>query len=206
MIAIGTNTDPYQPIERDRRIMRGLLEVLRDHAHPVAVTTKGVMVERDADLLAELGPDLTRVGLSVTTLDPDLARALEPRVPTPARRLKAIERLARAGVQVRVMVSPVIPGLTDHELESVLRAAADAGAVAASMIPLRLPLEVAPLFEEWLRASTSPTAPARCSAGSANTTAASSTMRASAPGCGAGGSMPTCCRPASSALAARPGW
>ena len=152
MIAIGTNTDPYQPIERDRRIMRGLLEVLRDHAHPVAVTTKGVMVERDADLLAELGPELTRVGLSVTTLDPDLARALEPRVPTPARRLKAIERLARAGVQVRVMVSPVIPGLTDHELEAVLRAAADAGAVAASMIPLRLPLEVAPLFEEWLRA------------------------------------------------------
>ena len=151
-IAIGTNTDPYQPIERDRRIMRALLEVLRDHRHPVAIATKGVMVERDADLLAELGPELTRVGLSVTTLDAGLARALEPRVPSPARRLKAIERLARAGVQVRVMVSPVIPGLTDHEVEAVLRAAADAGAVAASMIPLRLPLEVAPLFEEWLRA------------------------------------------------------
>ena len=152
MLAIGTNTDPYQPIERDRRIMRGLLEVLRDHAHPVAITTKGTMVERDVDILSEMGPELCRVGLSVTTLDPDLARRLEPRVPAPARRLKAIERLAAAGVQVRVMVSPVIPGLTDHEVEAVLRAAADAGAVAASMIPLRLPLEVAPLFEEWLRA------------------------------------------------------
>ncbi len=151
MIAIGTNTDPYQPIERDRRIMRALLEVLRDHRHPVAITTKGIMVERDVDLLAELGPGLTRVGLSVTTLDAGLARALEPRVPSPARRLAAIERLAGAGVQVRVMVSPVIPGLTDHEVEGVLRSAADAGAVAASMIPLRLPLEVAPLFEEWLR-------------------------------------------------------
>ena len=110
------------------------------------------MVERDADILGEMGPELARVGLSVTTLDADLARKLEPRVPSPARRLKAVERLARAGVQVRVMVSPVIPGLTDHELETVLAAARDAGAVAASMIPLRLPMEVAPLFEEWLRA------------------------------------------------------
>ncbi|SFI43868.1 PA0069 family radical SAM protein [Jannaschia pohangensis] len=151
MIAIGTNTDPYQPIERDRGIMRSLLEVLRDHRHPVGITTKGTMVERDIDILAEMGPELCRVGLSVTTLDADLARRLEPRVPTPARRLRAIETLAKAGVQVRVMVSPVIPGLTDHEVEGVLRAAADAGAVAASMIPLRLPLEVAPLFEEWLR-------------------------------------------------------
>ncbi|CUH28504.1 molybdenum cofactor biosynthesis protein A [Jannaschia seosinensis] len=152
MLAIGTNTDPYQPIERDRRIMRGLLEVLRDHAHPVAITTKGAMVERDIDILSEMGPGLCRVGLSVTTLDAELARRLEPRVPSPLRRLRAIERLAEAGVQVRVMISPVIPGLTDHEIEAVLRAAADAGAVAASMIPLRLPLEVAPLFEEWLRA------------------------------------------------------
>ncbi len=151
MIAIGTSTDPYQPAERDRKLMRGLLGVLRDHAHPVGVTTKGVMVERDIDILSEMGPELVRVGLSVTTLDDGLARRLEPRVPGPARRLKAIERLAGAGVQVRVMVSPVIPGLTDHEVERVLRAAADAGAVAASMIPLRLPLEVAPLFEEWLR-------------------------------------------------------
>ena len=152
VIAIGTNTDPYQPIERDRRIMRGLLEVLRDHRHPVAITTKGTLVERDIDILREMGPELCRVGLSVTTLDADLARRLEPRVPAPARRLRAIERLARAGVTVRVMVSPVIPGLTDHEVEAILAAARDAGAEAASMIPLRLPLEVAPLFEEWLRA------------------------------------------------------
>ena len=151
MIAIGTNTDPYQPIERDRKVMRGLLAVLREHNHPVGVTTKGTMVERDIDILSDMGPELARVGLSVATLDADLARRLEPRVPTPARRLRAIERLANAGIQVRVMVSPVIPGLTDHEVEGVLRAAADAGAVAASMIPLRLPLEVAPLFEEWLR-------------------------------------------------------
>ncbi|MBM2577855.1 PA0069 family radical SAM protein [Jannaschia sp. Os4] len=152
MIALGTNTDPYQPVERDRRITRRLLEVMRDHRHPVGITTKGVMVERDADVLGEMGPELCRVGLSVTTLDDDLARKLEPRVPVPSRRLAAIERLAKRGVQVRVMVSPTIPGLTDHEVESIVRAAADAGAVAASMIPLRLPLEVAPLFEEWLRA------------------------------------------------------
>lgn len=152
MIALGTNTDPYQPVERDRGLMRGVLEVLRDHAHPVGVTTKGTMVERDIDILSEMGPELVRVGLSITTLDADLARRLEPRVPVPARRLKAIERLAKAGVQVRVMVSPVIPGLTDTEVEAVLRTAAAAGAVAASMIPLRLPLEVAQLFEDWLRA------------------------------------------------------
>jgi DNA repair photolyase len=151
-LAIGTNTDPYQPAERDRRIMRGLLEVLRDHRHPVAITTKGTLVERDVDILAEMGPELCRVGLSITTLDDALARRLEPRVPVPSRRLAAIERLARAGVVVRVMVSPTIPGLTDHEVEAILRAARDAGARAASMIALRLPLEVAPLFEEWLRA------------------------------------------------------
>ena len=151
LIALGANTDPYQPVERDRRITRSVLEVLRDFRHPVAVTTKGTMVERDVDILGEMGPELSRVGLSVTTLDPDLARRLEPRVPAPARRLRAIETLARAGVEVRVMISPVIPGLTDHEVEAIVAAARDAGAVAASMIPLRLPMEVAPLFEEWLR-------------------------------------------------------
>ncbi|KIT14671.1 PA0069 family radical SAM protein [Jannaschia aquimarina] len=150
-IMLGANTDPYQPAERDRAITRGLLEVLRDFRHPVGITTKGTLVERDADILAEMGPELCRVGLSVTTLDADLARRLEPRVPAPARRLKAIETLAKAGIQVRVMVSPIIPGLTDHEVEAVLSAAREAGAVAASMIPLRLPAEVAPLFEEWLR-------------------------------------------------------
>ncbi|MEL7183997.1 MAG: PA0069 family radical SAM protein, partial [Pseudomonadota bacterium] len=150
MLALGTNTDPYQPIERDRKIMRRILRVLADHRHPVGVTTKGTMVERDIDILSELGPELTRVGLSVTTLDDALARRLEPRVPVPSRRLRAIERLANAGITVRVMASPMIPGLTDHEVERILRAARDAGAQAASMIPLRLPLEVAPLFEEWL--------------------------------------------------------
>ena len=151
MIALGANTDPYQPVERDLRIARGVLEVLRDFRHPVAITTKGVMVERDVDVLAEMGCELARVGLSVTTLDDALARRLEPRAPTPSRRLAAIERLAAAGVDVRVMISPVIPGLTDHEVEGIVRAAADAGAKAASMIPLRLPMEVAPLVEEWLR-------------------------------------------------------
>jgi DNA repair photolyase len=151
MIALGSNTDPYQPIERDRRITRDLLETLREYRHPVGVTTKGTMVERDVDILGEMGPELCRVGLSVTTLDGELSRKLEPRVPSPTRRLRCIERLARAGVTVRVMVSPVIPGLTDHEVEGILKSAADAGARAASMIHLRLPLEVAPLFEEWLR-------------------------------------------------------
>ncbi len=150
-IAIGTNTDPYQPIERDRRIMRDLLEVLQAFRHPVGIVTKGSLVERDADVLSEMsGAGLARVGLSVTTLDADLARRMEPRCPSPARRLRTIEHLSRAGVQVRVMVSPLIPGLTDHELDAILRAARDAGAVAASTIPLRLPLEVAGLWRDWL--------------------------------------------------------
>jgi len=150
-IAIGTNTDPYQPIEAERRIMRGVLEVLQGFRHPVTVTTKGTLVERDADILGEMGQaGLARVGLSVTTLDADLARRMEPRCPSPARRLRAIERLSRAGCPVRVMVSPIVPGLTDHELEAILTAARDAGAVAASMIPLRLPLEVSELWQAWL--------------------------------------------------------
>ena len=151
VIALGTNTDPYQPIERDRRIMRGVLEVLQRFRHPLTIATKGTMIERDIDILAEMsGTGLARAGISVTTLDRDLARSLEPRVPSPAQRLRAIERLARAGVETRVMVSPVIPGLTDHEVERILGAARDAGAVAASWIMLRLPYEVAGLFEEWL--------------------------------------------------------
>jgi DNA repair photolyase len=150
-IAIGTNTDPYQPIEAERRIMRGLLEVLQAFRHPVAVVTKGSLVERDADILGEMGQaGLARVGISVTTLDPDLSRRMEPRCPSPARRLKVIETLAGAGCPVRVMVSPLIPGLTDHELEAILKAAREAGAVAASTIPLRLPREVAGLWREWL--------------------------------------------------------
>lgn len=152
-IAIGTNTDPYQPVEAERRIMRAVLEVLEAFRHPVTVTTKGTLVERDADILGAMGQaGLASVGISVTTLDAGLARKMEPRCPSPARRLKAIERLAAAGCPVRVMVSPLIPGLTDHELEGILRAARDAGAVAASSIPLRLPREVSGLWQDWLEA------------------------------------------------------
>jgi DNA repair photolyase len=154
VIAIGTNTDPYQPLEKEHRIMRRLLEVLRDHRHPVAVVTKGTLVERDADILGEMGRmGLARVGISVTTLDADLSRRMEPRAPLPARRLATIRRLAEAGCPVRVMVSPVVPAVTDHELEAILAAARNAGAVAASWIMLRLPREVAPLFREWLEAT-----------------------------------------------------
>ena len=151
VIALGTNTDPYQPIERERRIMRGVLEVLQRFRHPLTIATKGVMVERDVDILGEMsGAGLARVGISVTTLDAGIARTMEPRVPSPARRLKAIEALAKAGVEVRVMVSPVVPGLTDHEIDAILSSARDAGAVAASWVMLRLPYEVSGLFEEWL--------------------------------------------------------
>ncbi len=115
------------------------------------MVTKGTLIERDADILGAMGQQgLARVGISITTLDPALSRRLEPRVPSPARRLRVIERLAQAGVPVRVMVSPVVPGLTDHEVERILTAARDAGAVAASWIMLRLPREVGPLFRDWL--------------------------------------------------------
>lgn len=150
-IALGTNTDPYQPCERDLRISRACLEVLRDFNHPVAIVTKGAMVERDLDILAPMAEKgLVRVGVSVTTLDPDLSRRMEPRAPLPARRLAAIRRLTEAGVPVRVMTSPVVPGLTDHELEALLAAGAEAGADAASWIMLRLPREVSELWQEWL--------------------------------------------------------
>ncbi len=153
VIAIGTNTDPYQPIERDHRIMRRILEVLYDYRHPVAIVTKGTLIERDADILGEMGRlGLARVGISVTTLDPRVARTMEPRVPSPKRRLQTIRRLTEAGCPVRVMVSPVVPALTDHEAEAILSEAADAGAVAASWIMLRLPREVSPLFREWVEA------------------------------------------------------
>jgi DNA repair photolyase len=151
VIAIGTNTDPYQPIERERRIMRGLLEVLLLHRHPVAITTKGTLIERDVDLLSELaGLGLVGVGVSVTTLDPEVARAMEPRVPAPARRLATIRRLAEAGVPVRVFASPVVPALTDHEMEAILAAGRAAGATGAAAGTLRLPREVAGLFRDWL--------------------------------------------------------
>ena len=151
VIAIGTNTDAYQPIERDHRIMRGILEVLQAFRHPVVIATKGMLIERDIDILAVMGQaGLARVGISITTLQADLSRRMEPRVPSPARRLRTIETLSKAGVPVRVMLSPIVPGLTDHELESIVKSARDAGAVAASMIPIRLPLEVAGLWRDWL--------------------------------------------------------
>ncbi|QIE44684.1 PA0069 family radical SAM protein [Pseudohalocynthiibacter aestuariivivens] len=150
-IAIGTNTDPYQPIEKTHEVTRGVLKVLRDFRHPVGIVTKGTLVERDIDILQEMARDgLVRVGISVTTLDPVLSRRLEPRAPSPKRRLATIAALSDAGIPVRIMTSPLIPGLTDHEMEAMLAAGRDAGAVAASWIMLRLPLEVAPLFKEWL--------------------------------------------------------
>jgi len=151
VLAIGTNTDAYQPIERERQIMRAVLEVLQRFRHPVCITTKGSLVERDVDILGAMAADgLANVAVSVTTLDPKLARQMEPRVPAPARRLKIIEALAKAGIPVRVCASPLIPSLSDHELEAILKAGRDAGAVGASCIPLRLPREVAPLFRDWL--------------------------------------------------------
>jgi DNA repair photolyase len=150
-IALGTNTDPYQPIEKEHKVMRGILDVLSRWNHPVTIVTKGSLVERDIDLLAPMAArGLVQVGVSVTTLDRDVSRKMEPRVPAPERRLRVIETLASAGIPVRVCASPMIPGLTDHELESVLTAGRDAGAVGANYISLRLPLEVAPLFKEWL--------------------------------------------------------
>jgi len=150
-IAIGTNTDPYQPIEKKYRIMRQVLKTLLDFQHPVSIVTKGTLIERDVDILGALGQaGLVQVGISVTTLDAKLSRSMEPRVPAPARRLETIRKLTDAGCPVRVMVAPVIPGLTDHELEQILAAAAAAGARLAEWIMLRLPQEVSPLFQEWL--------------------------------------------------------
>jgi len=150
-IAMGTNTDPYQPIEGRYRIVRDILKVLADHGHPVTITTKGTLVERDIDILTDLAADgLAHVGVSVTTLDARLSRALEPRAAAPARRLQMIERLSAAGIPVRAMIAPIIPALTDHELEAIVARVADAGAQAAAFIMLRLPQEVAPLFHNWL--------------------------------------------------------
>jgi DNA repair photolyase len=150
-IAIGTNTDPYQPCEQTHRVMREILQVLSDCNHPVAITTKGTLVERDIDLLAPMAAKgLVRVGVSVTTLDPDLSRRMEPRAAAPSRRLTTIRRLTDAGIPVRAMVAPVVPGLTDPEIEPILQAVAEAGAIAASFIALRLPREVSGLFQDWL--------------------------------------------------------
>jgi len=150
-IAIGTNTDPYQPIEREYRIMRAILEVLAEANHPVAIVTKSALVLRDLDLLAPMAAKgLAKVALSVTTLDRRLARAMEPRAATPERRLETIAKLAEAGVPAAVMVAPVIPGVTDHEIEAILKRAHGCGALEAGYILLRLPLETQDLFANWL--------------------------------------------------------
>ena len=150
-LAIGTNTDPYQPIEQTHEITRACLKVLARFNHPVAIVTKGTLIERDLDVLSDMAArGLVRVGISLTTLDARLSRRMEPRAPAPKRRLLTIERLAGAGVPVRIMTSPIVPGLTDHEIEGLLGAGQGAGASAASWIMLRLPLEVSPLFREWL--------------------------------------------------------
>jgi DNA repair photolyase len=153
-LAIGTNTDPYQPIERDYGIMHQVLEVLAAFRHPVWITTRGTTIERDINLIAPLAKEkLAAVSISITTLDDDLARKMEPRAPAPKRRLQMIRQLADAGIPVRIQVSPLIPALTDHELEAVMEAGRDAGATYANTIPLRLPLEVAGLFKGWLQAN-----------------------------------------------------
>ncbi|WP_246072152.1 PA0069 family radical SAM protein [Martelella lutilitoris] len=150
-IAIGTNTDPYQPVERTWRIMRQLLEVLAEANHPVSITTKSALVLRDLDLLSAMAEKhLVKLMVSVTTLDRKLARAMEPRAATPPRRLETIRTLSEHGIPVGISVAPVIPALTDHEIERILDSGKAAGAREASYILLRLPLEVAPLFKDWL--------------------------------------------------------
>src|SRR5690242_20272330 len=154
MIAIGTNTDAYQPIEKKMRIMRSILEVLRDFKHPVGIVTKSPLVLRDIDILSEMAREnLAKVALSVTTLDRKLARTMEPRAGTPTRRLQAIKALSDAGIPTGVMFAPVIPALNDGEMEQVLSAAADCGARTAGYVLLRLPLEIKDLFREWLEAN-----------------------------------------------------
>ncbi len=151
VLAMGTNTDPYQPAERGKPITRAILEVLSAHHHPVGIVTKSALVLRDIDILAPMAErGLAQVCVSVTTLDRSLARRMEPRAATPARRLDTIGGLSAAGIPTGVMAAPVIPGLTDHELEAILAAARAAGADFASYIMLRLPLEISDLFREWL--------------------------------------------------------
>jgi DNA repair photolyase len=153
VIAMGTNTDPYQPIERQYRITRGILEVLRDFNHPVGIVTKSALIRRDIDILAPMAEKrLAHAFVSITTLDRELARKMEPRAATPPRRLETIRALAEAGIPVGVMAAPMIPALNDQEMEGILEAAAAAGASAAGYTALRLPLEIKDLFTEWLEA------------------------------------------------------
>lgn len=150
-ITIGASTDPYQPIEREHRITRQLLDTLLEYRHPVSLVTKGSLIERDLDLLSELARlELVTVHVSVTSLDERLKRNLEPRAASAGARLRTIERLSSAGVPVGALIAPVIPALTDHELESIVERVASAGATTADYVLLRLPHEVASLFVEWL--------------------------------------------------------
>lgn len=150
-ITIGANTDAYQPVEREHRVTRQVLEVLQAARHPVAIITKSALITRDIDILADMAADgLCSVAISVTTLDDDLKRRMEPRAASAAARLKAMELLAGAGVPVTLLFSPVIPGLNDSDLEAIVAAAADAGAGSAAWMLLRLPLEIREQFQEWL--------------------------------------------------------
>lgn len=149
-IALGTATDPYQPIERSHRLTRAVLEVLARFRHPVGIVTKSNLVTRDIDILSDMArDDLVKVAISVTTLDPGLARRMEPRAPHPEKRLEAIERLSAAGIPVMVIVAPIIPSLNDHEIETILARTRDLGAVEASHVLLRLPLELDALVNDW---------------------------------------------------------
>ncbi len=150
-LAIGTNTDPYQPIDNNWQLTRAIVEVLAKTRHPLIITTKSDRILRDIDRLKDMAKhDLVHVAISVTTLDTALARILEPRAPSPAKRLAAVRALADAGIPVQVNISPVIPAITDHDIERICASAAEAGAYRASYILLRLPHEVAPLFRDWL--------------------------------------------------------
>jgi DNA repair photolyase len=150
-MAMGTNTDPYQPLERTYKITRSILEVLARFNHPVGIVTKSALVLRDLDILARMAErNLVKVALSVTTLDAKLARTMEPRAATPARRLETLRQLSAAGIPTTVMVAPVIPALNDDEIERILDAAKVAGVKEAGYVLLRLPLEVRDLFREWV--------------------------------------------------------
>jgi DNA repair photolyase len=150
-IALGTNTDPYQPIEAEWRVTRGIVEILAETGHPLTITTKSNRVVRDIDLLAPMAArGLASVAMSVTSLDPAIARTIEPRAPHPERRLDAVRQLSEAGIPTFVSIAPVIPAITDHELEALVARAAAAGARGVFYIPVRLPHEVAPLFRAWL--------------------------------------------------------
>jgi DNA repair photolyase len=154
VVAMGTNTDPYQPVERDLKITRSILKVLSEFNNPVGIVTKNHLITRDIDILADMAKrNLAEVFLSVTTLDKTLARDMEPRASAPHRRIEAIRALSAAGIPTGVMTAPMIPGLNDHEMESILEAATEAGATRAGFTVLRLPLEIKDLFDEWLRAN-----------------------------------------------------